>query len=157
MAESRCPEALIAHMIRDVFGYPKTCLYYGESHALVDLLNGPEHGIQTYHLYTRDRAPIDDAHHWEIALNDSFYGHDYCELFVSCNYNPVVQYGSPVDVAIQLSKLMKHNGLVFLVNAGTWADNLGDFMTLRSDLIAELKSFYLLRDQNVKVYQNGRV
>lgn len=157
MAESRCPEALIAHMVRDVFGYPKTCLYYGESRALVDLLNGPEHGIQTYHLYTRERKIIEEAHHWEIALNDSFYGHNYCELFISCNYNPIVQYGSSMDVAIQVSKLMKHNGLVFTVNAGSWADSLGDFMHYRADLVDKLQSFHMLRDQNVKVYQNGRV
>lgn len=157
MAEGRRSEALIAHMIRDVFGRPKTCIYYGESGALVELLNGLEHGIQTFQLYTNPDISIKEAHHWEVAINDSFYGYDYCELFISCNYNPTVMYGSPTDVAIQLSRLMKHNGLVFLVNPGAWADDLHGFMPSRQDLVDELKSYHLLKDQNVKVYQNGRV
>jgi hypothetical protein len=52
---------------------------------------------------------------------------------------------------------MKHNGLVFLVNPGAWADDLHGFMLPRQDLVDELKSYHLLKDQNVKVYQNGRV
>lgn len=91
---------------------------------------------------------------WAIEMNDTFFGHDYCDLFMSINYNPWLFYRNYDFIADNLRNFMKKNGLIFLVNPGDWAKDLGNKFPLREDLIMEARRYYLLNNQKVLIYEN---
>lgn len=157
----------LVHIIRDLFSNHNTPIYYGEDIFFLKTLRKPEHGVGAFLLHSncnngwnllednnQYEISSDLCKGWAIELNDTFFGEDYCDLFMSINYNPWLFYRNYQFIAENLSKFMKKNGLVFLVNPGDWSAALGDKMKLREDLIIEAKRFSLLSNQRVIIYEN---
>lgn len=146
----------IAHIIKDVFGLEGTVLHYGEDTTLASILNGSEFGVETWGLYTNyyNQLFIPNFHHWDIGLNNSYFGHDFCNLFLSFNYHPAVIARPTGERALSIARLLKKNGLIVLVNAGNWADDLNSVFGVRQDLINQIQRFSAFKNANVRVFQN---
>jgi hypothetical protein len=158
----------LVHIVRDIFPNKENIIYYGEDVAFLETLHSPEHGLGAFLLHSN---PEDDwslskqtsklktvnkamCKGWVIEFNDSFFGEDFCDLFISFSYSPWMLHENYSFVALNIKKLLKPNGLIFAVDPGDWSMCLGDHMTLREDLVKEVKRYSLLKNKEVFVYEN---
>lgn len=146
----------IAHVIRDIFPVNSFTIIYDSETILKDTLSNSEHGIGAFLLHTeRDSSEsLTNGYFWEAGWNHPFFTPDSADLFISINYNPELNGNHYNNVALQLSSVLKSNGLIFLVNPGEWANELSSIFSLRYDLIKECKRYKLLLEENVFVYEN---
>ncbi len=159
----------LCHVIRDVFNPTGQVVLYGENLDLFDTLYAPEHSIGAYMLHSdysvldpKDfktsanvkNANIDLVKQWPLEYNNCFFGLDFCELFVSVNYDPVMLINNFYGAATNIKSMMKKNGLLFLVNPGVWSYNLDLFFDVRFDLIHEIHKYRIFKDDKILVYEN---
>lgn len=142
-----------AHIIRDIFAPTDRVVCYSATYDLVKELRKPEHGIEAWHLYTGDETESDISRRWNIETDDTFFGLNFCKLFISIDYDPLVtrQY----DVAVSVDRFMASKGYVFLVNPGEWASKLIELYPPRYDLVHDIKSYSMFKDESVVVLQNA--
>lgn len=157
-----------AHIIRDLFPGRENVIYYGEDINFLETFHKPEHCIGAYlvHSNPEDNWSLsgekrklknvdpDMCKGWAIEFNDAFFGHDFCDLLFSVNYEPWMLHQNFDFVAENIKKLMNKNGIVFVINPGNWATSLNKFFTLREDLITEAKRFSLIKNETVLIYEN---
>lgn len=144
----------VAHIVRDVFNPQEGVIYYGYEHDLIDALRAPEHSIEAWGLYTdRVQTLNDRIKEWAWQGNNTFFGHDFAELFISFNYAPYIHHGYREMVAERMSELLRQkNGLIFLVNPGDWISEFDKFFSLRPDLVSEIQRYSMFQKENVIVY-----
>lgn len=166
MVDDRSEEAIItphiAHIIRDVFKIDKhsnVVCFQGDDKLLYELRK-PEHGIEAWGLH-HEGTPLDPpragglSRYWEIGYNDSHYGREFCDLFISLDYL-TAHPDLTIQTVVTLWKLMKPQGLILLTNPTLNDANFqwGNFH-IRQDLIDELRSYTLFaKKKNVLVLQN---
>lgn len=157
----------ISHIIRDIFPYRNNTILFGEYPELLDCLYSPQHSIGAYmlhcnqsnnwkpdHLYRELKyAPADAIKGWLIKENDSFFGVDFCDLFISINYK-IDDIGDPVRIAKSIKRVMKPNSIGFIVNPGSWASEIANFNRVDYSLMREVKRYSMFRDEKVLVYEN---
>jgi hypothetical protein len=142
-----------AHVVRDVFGNRGFTIYYGEDPEFTETLRTSTHGIGAFlmHSNVEKRFHFDYERYWCIGTN-MFFDADTCDFLISFDYDPVF-HGSPFGIPPYIDRLMKREGLIFLVNPGRWAEYLGDMFILRKDLQAEVKRYSMFKNENVLVYE----
>jgi hypothetical protein len=157
----------IAHIIRDIFTNRDNTIVFGECPELLECLYSPAHSIGAYMLHTNQSnnwkpkhlydglkyAPTDAIKSWYIKENDSFFGANFCDLFISINYQ-VEDIGDPLKIVGNIKKVMKPNSIGFIVNPGSWASEVENFNVVRYDLIKEVKRYSMFRNEKVLVYEN---
>lgn len=146
----------LGHIIRDLFPIHSVTICYGLLDDLVEELRKPLHGIGAFLLHSENdiESELDYKKYWNIELNDCSFSNNFCELFVSINYNPSFVNNDYLFMALNIKKLMKFKGIIFLVNPGLWASYMSHFFLLREDLIQEAKRFSILKDQEIYIYEN---
>jgi len=143
----------VAHIVRDVFHPHDTIINYGRDQDLIDVFRSSEHDIEAWGLYTgRMECPHDYAREWEWPEDDTFFGQDFADVFMSFNYAPRVLPQHRILIAERVSWTLHKDGFVFFVNPGDWVSEFDRVLTERIDLIAEIKRFHMFRDETVMVY-----
>lgn len=143
----------IGHIIKDVFDPVSPAIVYGTSYGLIDTLRGPEFGVETWGLVSSQPPEHNSAFLWESTVNDSHFGRDFANLFVSLDYHYDVQ-GHFVDAtALHIYHLMKDDGMILTVNPGNWAERLAVVLDRRQDIANEIKRYSIFAGQDVRVYQ----
>lgn len=157
----------ISHIIRDIFPYRGNTIIFGEYSELLDCFYSPEHSIGAYMLHCNKAngwkpeylysslkyAPHDAIKGWYIQENDSFFGADFCDLFISINYK-VDNIGHPIKIAENIKNVMKPNAIGLIVNPGIWASEMMNLNKVNYDLIKEVKRYSIFRNEQVLVYEN---
>lgn len=146
----------LCHIIRDIFPIRNNVGLYGDLQELKEEMLKPEHSIGSLLLHT-NREKMNDYEQgffWEIGINGPYCGYNCFDLFISINYNPMLLTNNYKFIAEQISALMKHRGIVLIVNGGLWSSEIDKYMTLRKDLINEAKRYTILRDKRVYIYEN---
>lgn len=146
----------LGHIIRDLFPIHSVTICYGLLDDLVEELHKPLHGIGALLLHSENdiESELDYKKYWNIELNDCYFSNNFCELFISLNYNPSFTKNDYSFVAVNIKKLMKLNGFVFLVNPGLWASSMSEYFLLREDLVKEAKRFSILKNEEIYIYEN---
>lgn len=157
MAQSGRPEAInyehLAHIIRDVFNPHGPVILYGTDHELITTLRKPEHGIEAWRLYTDAKVSNDEhSFNWLMEYNDSYFGFDYAELFISFGYSPS-KVRDPDVTALQVARLLKPGGLALVAGFNRWAVNLSGALCHREDLVDKLEAYSFFRNKGVQVLQ----
>lgn len=146
----------LCHIIRDVFPIRNNVGLYGDLQELKEEMLKPEHSIGSLLLHT-NREKMNDHEQgffWEIGINGPYCGYSCFDLFISINYNPNLLTDNYDFIAEQICALIKTNGIIFLMNPGPWASELSNYLSIKKDMIKELKRFSMLANQEVIVYEN---
>lgn len=157
LAQSRCDQELnwdhVAHIIRDVFNPKDSVISFSDDFDIINTLRKPEHSVESWGLYSSGTIVEHTyARYWRYALDDTHFGYDFCPLFISIDYTPII-YGPSEDGLHKIRKLMKDDGYVFLVNPGDWAEGIEYEFKVRDDLVKEIKSYYMFQEDKVLVLQ----
>lgn len=158
MAEGRRGEEMnlehVGHIIKDVFDPSGAAIVYGPPFDLIEKLREPTFGIETWGLYHSSGETTSDlAHQWKAGLDPTYFGFDFCNLFLSIGYNPSIPSIRTFPLALQIAQLMKKGGHVLLVNPGTWAKHIPGMLRPRMGLTAEVQSYSMFKNENVMVFQ----
>lgn len=160
MAYGRGFEALkydhFSHILRDVLGVRDgvRAIVYGEDTDLMETMRRPEHGIETWMLYTSDAVEIEheQAFYWEIGINGAYFGEDFCDLFVMYDYAPVFYEGvTDLQALRYIYNLMATDGLGIFVNSSMKVEKIHGRFRLETGIADQMKQYGLLYDQNVVV------
>lgn len=147
----------VGHIIRDVFPSPSPVIVYGENYMSLNSFRSSEHGIETFLLHSDPRCrniDLEFVYYWEIGINYSFFGNRFCNLFVSIDYDPRPLFDKQKEVNNQIKFLMNDGGKLFLVNPGSWANELENVFTRKSEIEKEIKRFTMFKHEKVYVYEN---
>jgi hypothetical protein len=149
----------LCHIIRDIFPKKNSVVIYSDIEYAVSLkkdMASSEHSIGSFVLHTdrNHQEYIDEVAYWEIGLNSPYMGYNYSDLFLSINYSPKVYLDNNNYIAEQIRAIMKPSGNIFLINPGTWASELSDFLNHNDDLVRGVKKYSMLKNENVFVYEN---
>jgi len=146
----------VAHIIRDVFKKTVNTIYYGDDNSLEPIFNSNEHSIGVLMLRSEEEIEYDEPYiyYWAAGIDDLFFSEEYCNLFISFNYNPQIFNDDYNKVALQLKNLLKKDGYIFLVNPGMWASCLGLFLKRNNQIEKEIKRYSMFTNENVLVYEN---
>lgn len=143
----------VTHIVRDTLVSHGAVVYYGDDQEAVNALRSPQHGFEAWRLCTDDEEPEDEyAFNWLLQHNDSHFGFNHCDLFMSIGYDPF-KPSDPVKCAYQVARILKPGGLVLAVATGEWASKLGVVLTGRDDLVAKIKCYSMFANRDVQVYQ----
>ena len=158
MVESRCHQKMnldhVCHVIKDVFDPSAGVIVYGTPHGLIDKLREPTFGVEAWGLYhSTGEVASDFSHQWKAGVDPAYFGYDFCELFLSIGYNPSVPSIRTFPLALQVAQLLKKGGKVCLVNPGAWGKHIPAMLKARTDLIAEMRSYSMFKNENVMVFQ----
>jgi len=147
------------HVIRDLFPKTTATICYGDNCNLVDTLRTPVHGIGALMLHTEYNKSVEEeySHMWDIGINGCYFGDQFCDLFISVDYNPLLNGNNYDYMAAQIKNLVRLNGFLFLVNPGLWASSISKYFLLREDLVKEAKRYSFLKNDKVYIYENIRL
>ena len=127
---------------------------YGKNYPLLPILRNPEHGIEAWGLQTEtENLKVPNTYYWSVGYNGTHFGHEFCDLFISMNYNPYIPDTLLERAAVSTSNVLKEGGYAFLVDPGKWSWELEKHLTPRPDLVREIKRYSMFTDQNVRVLQ----
>lgn len=141
----------VAHILKDVFNPVSPVVTYGTGFELIEILRGPEFGIETWGLYSHTvDDPIDYSFYWEIGYNDSHFGQNFCNLFVSFDYNLELKDHMVLNAVSNIHRLMEDNAFLCIPD---WTDKLLEYFEPRPDMIKELRRYSILQDKEISVYQ----
>lgn len=149
----------LAHIIRDTFVLPepKWVIVYDEDPSLMRVLAKPEHGFEGWMLYTSEdeNLEIDDrAHYWEVGINDSFFGHNRCNLFLWMGYDPSLQpqvLNNPAKLVKAIYDLMAEGGCVLLTGVSTALLDMAGKFYRDSEIEDRLSRFSYFHDEDFGV------
>jgi hypothetical protein len=143
-----------AHILKDVVDPRSPLIYYGDDYDLVPVLRDPEFGVESWHLYYGEGdSPYEHSFSWLPEINDSYFGHDYCDTFVSVNYAHPINFGSPEQLSHQIYELMKRGGVIVLVNPAFWASGLFDVFSRNYHAEDLFRSYAMLAHEEVVVFE----
>lgn len=149
----------LAHIIRDLFPVHSATICYGILDSLTEELRKPVHGIGAFLLHSENNvnSELDYKKYWEIGINGCHFTDQFCDLFISVDYDPVLNTSNYDYIAAQLKNLVKLNGFIFLINHGLWGSSLDKYFLLRDDLVKEAKKYSMLKNEKVYIYENIRL
>ena len=149
----------LCHIIRDIFLRKSNTLIYGDlknSLKLREFMLSNEHSIGNFILHSdKDHQEyFDGTAYWNIGVNDPYVDYDFCDLFLSVNYNPVIEFNNMEHAAEQVKSLLNHGGHAVFINPGEWFSLVGNYLSLNEDLTQEAKKYSMLSSERVFIYEN---
>lgn len=165
MAQSGCVEAqyinmnwdFVAHSIRDVFFGKTPILVYGNDLSVLDSFRSSVHALETFVVHSEKNDKKMNkmySYFWDIGEGNLFFNNNFCDLFLSIEYDPIINHEKYHEIFLSLKNVLKKNGFIILVNPGSWAKRIGDYFEYREDMSNELKRYFMFKEKNVFIYEN---
>lgn len=146
----------LAHIIRDIFPNRAFTVIYGNNQDLRLTLLSSEHSVGALQLHTERDAikEIFEYRFWEPALTNPFISYGDVDLFISINYDPIIDSKHTLYMAIQIKRLLKQGGKALIINPGEWANRIKNVMRIDGISTKEIKRYSMIKDENVLIYEN---
>lgn len=149
-----------AHILYDLF-YDRrkgNWANYDYDTSLIEEMRSPEFSVEMWGLHSTlsEKKEIEEGfvHYWNIGVDNTFYGPDWCDVFLWLNYSPNIS--SNINELVRtLTDFMKENGLIVIVNSPIpeldFLNRKG--LKSRDDIISDIKSYTLFANENVLVWE----
>lgn len=147
----------ITHVIKDVFDPQSPVMVYGGDFELVNTLRTPEFSNESWGLTPDQYLTFPGAQpyvwYWKIPYNDTHFGRDYTDLFVSieCEWNPDADLLD--GIALRIMLLLKNGGHALIIDPGTWDGSLEKVFARDSQLEREVMRYSMFAGHDVAVYR----